>query len=158
MRGEPARAPDRARARRARPASADLPLAVVVAPAPMTEAKLLGNTRLSVVSREARRSASCPVRPWRRRGPVQVISPFASSGRTRFETSLHALPRWGLRSGPRSRSVWKATRCAASCELDDLRGRRLDRRDRMRPPCMRLTRRRRRSSTARRSSRRGSPA
>jgi hypothetical protein len=30
------------------------PLAVVVAPAPMTEAKLLGNTRLSVVSREAR--------------------------------------------------------------------------------------------------------
>lgn len=36
------------------PASAGLPLAVVVAPAPMTEAKLLGNTRLSVVSREAR--------------------------------------------------------------------------------------------------------
>lgn len=35
-------------------ASAKLPLAVVVAPAPMTEAKLLGNTRLSVVSREAR--------------------------------------------------------------------------------------------------------
>ena len=30
------------------------PLAVVVAPEPMTEAKLLGNTRLSVVSREAR--------------------------------------------------------------------------------------------------------
>src|SRR5690606_14545589 len=30
------------------------PLAVVVAPPPMTEAKLLGNTRLSVVSREAR--------------------------------------------------------------------------------------------------------
>src|SRR6188472_2617602 len=30
------------------------PLAVVVAPSPMTEAKLLGNTRLSVVSREAR--------------------------------------------------------------------------------------------------------
>lgn len=30
------------------------PLAVVVAPAPMTEAKLLGNTRLSVVSAEAR--------------------------------------------------------------------------------------------------------
>jgi protein ImuB len=36
------------------PASAHLPLAVVVAPAPMTEAKLLGNTRLSVVSPEAR--------------------------------------------------------------------------------------------------------
>jgi len=35
-------------------ASASLPLAVVVAPPPMTEAKLLGNTRLSVVSREAR--------------------------------------------------------------------------------------------------------
>jgi protein ImuB len=35
-------------------ASAHLPLAVIVAPAPMTEAKLLGNTRLSVVSREAR--------------------------------------------------------------------------------------------------------
>ena len=34
--------------------SANLPLAVVVAPAPMTETKLLGNTRLSVVSREAR--------------------------------------------------------------------------------------------------------
>ncbi|HVJ94547.1 MAG TPA: hypothetical protein VM580_32400, partial [Labilithrix sp.] len=34
--------------------SARLPLAVVVAPAPMTEQKLLGNTRLSVVSREAR--------------------------------------------------------------------------------------------------------
>src|SRR6187397_1607661 len=31
-----------------------LPLAVVVASPPMTEAKLLGNTRLSVVSREAR--------------------------------------------------------------------------------------------------------
>ncbi len=30
------------------------PIAVVVAPAPMTETKLLGNTRLSVVSREAR--------------------------------------------------------------------------------------------------------
>lgn len=36
------------------PASAGRPLAVVVAPPPMTEAKLLGNTRLSVVSREAR--------------------------------------------------------------------------------------------------------
>ena len=35
-------------------ASASLPLAVVVAPPPMTETKLLGNTRLSVVSREAR--------------------------------------------------------------------------------------------------------
>lgn len=31
-----------------------LPLAIVVAPAPLTEAKLLGNTRLDVVSREAR--------------------------------------------------------------------------------------------------------
>jgi hypothetical protein len=30
------------------------PLAIVVAPSPMTEAKLLGNTRLDVVSREAR--------------------------------------------------------------------------------------------------------
>ncbi|OJY29444.1 MAG: hypothetical protein BGO98_47170 [Myxococcales bacterium 68-20] len=36
------------------PASAERPLAVVVASPPMTEAKLLGNTRLSVVSREAR--------------------------------------------------------------------------------------------------------
>jgi protein ImuB len=35
-------------------ASAGAPLAVVVAPPPMTETKLLGNTRLSVVSREAR--------------------------------------------------------------------------------------------------------
>jgi protein ImuB len=33
---------------------AGAPLAVVVAPPPMTETKLLGNTRLSVVSREAR--------------------------------------------------------------------------------------------------------
>ena len=33
---------------------ADMPLAIVVAPAPLTEAKLLGNTRLDVVSREAR--------------------------------------------------------------------------------------------------------
>lgn len=32
----------------------NVPLALVVAPAPMTEEKLLGNTRLSVVSREAR--------------------------------------------------------------------------------------------------------
>jgi protein ImuB len=31
-----------------------MPLAIVVAPAPLTEAKLLGNTRLDVVSREAR--------------------------------------------------------------------------------------------------------
>ena len=38
----------------AHPEEAKRPLAVVVAPAPMTEAKLLGNTRLSVVSREAR--------------------------------------------------------------------------------------------------------
>lgn len=36
------------------PASAERPLAVVVAPPPMTEAKLLGNTRLSAVSRAAR--------------------------------------------------------------------------------------------------------
>ncbi|HVH44463.1 MAG TPA: DNA polymerase Y family protein [Labilithrix sp.] len=36
------------------PSLADVPLAVVVAPPPMTESKLLGNTRLSVVSREAR--------------------------------------------------------------------------------------------------------
>ncbi len=34
--------------------NAGRPLALVVAPPPMTEAKLLGNTRLSVVSREAR--------------------------------------------------------------------------------------------------------
>jgi protein ImuB len=33
---------------------AGMPLAIVVAPAPLTEAKLLGNTRLDVVSREAR--------------------------------------------------------------------------------------------------------
>jgi protein ImuB len=36
------------------PAPVSVPVAVVVAPPPMTEAKLLGNTRLSVVSREAR--------------------------------------------------------------------------------------------------------
>ncbi|MBX3200323.1 MAG: hypothetical protein KF894_19455, partial [Labilithrix sp.] len=42
------------------PASSALPLAVVVAPAPMTEAKLLGNTRLSVVSREARALGVAP--------------------------------------------------------------------------------------------------
>lgn len=36
------------------PATTNVPLAVVVAPPPMTETKLLGNTRLSVVSREAR--------------------------------------------------------------------------------------------------------
>lgn len=35
-------------------ARAGMPLAIVVAPAPLTEAKLLGNTRLDVVSREAR--------------------------------------------------------------------------------------------------------
>lgn len=37
-----------------------VPLAVVVAPAPMTETKLLGNTRLSVVSREARQRGVAP--------------------------------------------------------------------------------------------------
>ena len=42
------------------PASAERPLAVVVAPPPMTEAKLLGNTRLSVVSREARARGVLP--------------------------------------------------------------------------------------------------
>ena len=36
------------------------PFAVVVAPEPMTEAKLLGNTRLSVVSREARAHGIAP--------------------------------------------------------------------------------------------------
>ncbi|HVJ94535.1 MAG TPA: DNA polymerase Y family protein, partial [Labilithrix sp.] len=36
------------------PECVNFPLAVVVAPAPMTEQDLLGNTRLSVVSREAR--------------------------------------------------------------------------------------------------------
>jgi protein ImuB len=36
------------------PEPALLPLAIVVAPPPLTEAKLLGNTRLDVVSREAR--------------------------------------------------------------------------------------------------------
>src|SRR6188768_2657552 len=36
------------------------PLAVVVAPPPMTEAKLLGGTRLSVVSREARALGVAP--------------------------------------------------------------------------------------------------
>jgi protein ImuB len=38
----------------------DAPLAVVVAPPPMTEAKLLGGTRLSVVSREARALGVAP--------------------------------------------------------------------------------------------------
>lgn len=37
-----------------------VPLAIVVAPAPLTEAKLLGNTRLDVVSREARVLGICP--------------------------------------------------------------------------------------------------
>ena len=45
---------------RLEPDAPSAPMAVVVAPEPMTEAKLLGNTRLSVVSREARTHGIAP--------------------------------------------------------------------------------------------------
>jgi protein ImuB len=60
------------------------PLAIVVAPAPMTEAKLLGNTRLDVVSREARALGVRPgqtIAQARARAPeslaVRVVRPDA---------------------------------------------------------------------------------
>ena len=63
-----------------------VPLAIVVAPPPLTEAKLLGNTRLDVVSREARMLGVHPgqtIAQARARAPalaVRVVRPEAVQG------------------------------------------------------------------------------
>src|SRR4051794_9465169 len=68
------------------PSLARAPLAIVVAPPPLTEAKLLGNTRIDVVSREAQALGVKPgqtIAQARARAgalAVRVVRPEAVSG------------------------------------------------------------------------------
>jgi protein ImuB len=121
------------------PSIANLPLAVVVAPAPMTEAKLLGNTRLSVVSREARalgvqpghtiaqaraRAGDLAVRVVRPDAVRDVLARLAEVG-----LAFGATVSFGMDGEPQTKSAPKGTRTKnslasdASVTSDDFRSR-----------------------------------
>ncbi len=76
-----------------------LPLAIVVANPPLIESKLLGNTRLDMVSREARALGVQPGRP----SPPRVLAPrgsrSASFGRMRVRGVLARLAEVSLAFG-----------------------------------------------------------